>query len=108
LINNTAATLNITSGSVDVVCSTVGLAVFTIAAMFGNFTTTQMYVTVESPTCYQWYAVAANDFTNTNSFTNILEADQTTVYARAWIIDTSTADASELDNSAIEPSQVNI
>ena len=106
MINNSAATVISSAASVDVVCSTVGLVVFTIAAMFGNFTQTQMYVTVEKPACYQWYFVAANDFTNPLTFQNILEADGGPFHARAWIIDTSTADASELNNSAIEPSQV--
>jgi hypothetical protein len=78
-------------------------------AMFGGNVQTQMYVTVQEPICYQWYFVASNDFANTqNSALNILLADQGPVYARAWIMDPSTADAFELNNTAKEPSQVKL
>ena len=97
-------------GSLDVVCSTVGLVVFTILSLFGRNTSTSMYITIHQAPCYQWYFVASNAFeenatTNSkNNNVNLLSDSQW--YARAWIMDINTANELELNNTAIEPSDV--
>ena len=93
----------------DVVCSTVGLIAFTIIAMLSQNVSSTVYLTLEQAPCYQWYFVASNAFgsgytSSLGSSLNVLVESRW--YGRAWIIDPATADASELNNTAIEPTDV--
>lgn len=93
------------------VCSTVGLIAFTILAMFGQNMSHTVYITLKQPPCYQWYFVASNAFkgngtTSNTGDTSLNVLQNSPWYGRAWIIDPIAADASELNNMAISPSDV--
>lgn len=104
----------VTNGQhVQVVCSTVGLVAFTILALFGQNVSSTIYVTIQQYHCYQWYFVASNAFKGNGSTYSTLDTSLNVLqdsqwYGRAWIIDPNAADEKELNNTAIQPSDVRI